>query len=157
MKFSASEVYQFGIRIEENGQTFYNELSEKLDNKKIEILFRELAKDEIEHKKIFQDLLDSFEDYNPTRSYPDNYFRYLKAYADNIIFSDEKLKGEIAKINDVKSALSFAIGIEDDSISYYTQIKEIIPKDDHKKIDQIIKEERRHYLKLVDTKKQLNL
>lgn len=72
--FNPSEIYQFAIRIEENGEKFYNQMTDKFDNEKVKDLFSLLAKEEVGHKVIFTKLLSIFEDYDPPESYQDEYF-----------------------------------------------------------------------------------
>ena len=62
--FNPSEIYQFAVRIEENGEKFYREMTNKLDNKKVKELFTFLADEEVEHKAIFKKLLSKFEKYS---------------------------------------------------------------------------------------------
>ncbi|MCK4339265.1 MAG: rubrerythrin, partial [Candidatus Cloacimonetes bacterium] len=53
--FNASEIYQFAIRIEENGEKFYRQMAKKLDEPKVKELFTLLADDEVVHKKTFKE------------------------------------------------------------------------------------------------------
>ena len=59
------------------------------------------------------------------------------------------------EISDVESAIDFAIGAELKSIQYYHEIKELVPKKHYDKIDRIIEEERKHFLKLSEIEKRL--
>ncbi len=148
----ASEVFQFAIRIEENGERFYREMAEKIDNDDAKRLFQLLAEQEIEHKKIFEEMLSSVENYKPVENYPEDYFRYLKSYADNIIFSPDELSKEIAAIDSPIDALTFAIKREWESISYYQEIKPVVPDKQHDLIDKIIAEERKHFTQLSEAR-----
>ena len=58
-------------------------------------MFDIFADEELKHKKTFEDFLSNIEDYKPPESYSDEYFAYLRAYVDNLIFIEEKLKKEI--------------------------------------------------------------
>ncbi|MDH5720440.1 MAG: ferritin family protein [Spirochaetia bacterium] len=154
--YSADEIFQFAIRIEENGRKFYLEMAEKFkSNEKIHALFQELSKQEVEHAIAFETILKSFQDYFSSGSYPEEYFTYLRAYANNSIFSEEILKEEKAKISDLKSAFDFAIRRELESISYYNELKNLVSPEDKDKIEQIIEEERKHFLRLNKQKQEL--
>ena len=152
-EFNISEIFQFAIKIEENGEKFYKELSEKLEDKDTKELFAYLADEEIKHKRTFEVLLSKFQKYESPETYPSEYFTYLQAYANNIVFDVEKLENEISQINNAMDAISFAIKMEADSVLYYLQIKDLIPKDQHKLIDNIVEEERKHYVNLTEIKK----
>jgi rubrerythrin len=146
--FEPSEVFQFAIRIEENGEKFYRGMAEKLDDPETKSLFSTLADQEVKHKETYKNMVSHIEDYEPIESYPGEYFSYLRTYADNIIFTPQRMDEEMAKIKDVPTALQFAIDRELDSILYYQEVKNLIPKDQRGVIDKIIDEERRHYMKL---------
>lgn len=150
---NASELFQFAIRIEENGEKFYRDMARKFDQERFKEFFIVLADEESEHKKIFEEMVSKIESYDPPESYPGEYFSYLRAYADEIIFNQEKLKNEIDKISTPISAIDFAIAREWESISYYQEIKESVPKAQQNHIEKIIKEERKHFIKLSDGKK----
>ncbi|RJO65231.1 MAG: hypothetical protein C4540_01930 [Candidatus Omnitrophota bacterium] len=154
--FSASEVFQFAVRIEENGERFYRLTAENINDKKTKELFVFLADEEVKHRKTFQGMVEKVEAYEPAESYPGEYFAFLKAYADEHIFTPEK-KAEVAakKMQGPKEALEFAIALEVDSILYYLEAKNLVPENQRDVMDRIIDEERRHYLKLSETKKAL--
>ncbi len=153
--FNPSEIYQFAIRIEENGEKFYRIMSNKLNNKKVKELFTFLADEEVEHKAIFKNLLSEFEKYDPSANYPEEYFAYLEAYIENIVFSFNKFDDDTSKVNDMETALRFAVGKELDTIQYFQEIKNLVSKNDINKIEAIIEEERRHVVKLSEMQKEL--
>ncbi|MEA3432530.1 MAG: ferritin family protein [candidate division WOR-3 bacterium] len=153
--FKASEIYQFAIRIEENGEKFYRKMAEKLENANMKKVFTYLADEEVKHKKTFEDMVSKVEKYEPPESYPGEYFAYLRAYADNIIFSQEKLEEEMSKIKGAISAIDFAIQQELDSILYYLEIKNLVLGSQRSLINGIIEEERRHFVKLSGLKKAM--
>ena len=151
----ASEVIQFAIRIEENGEAFYRQMAQKIKTKDIKNIFERLADEEVSHRNLFQNMVSKIEHYEPLESYPGEYFAYLRAYADGHVFTKEK-KGQLfaRKIKTAKEALEFAIRAEIDSILYYMEAKKLVPDDQKDIIDKVIEEERRHYLKLVRIKEK---
>lgn len=146
--FEPSEVFQFAIRIEEGGEKFYRGMAGKLDDPEVKSLFSALADEEVKHKKTYEGMVSKIEDYEPFESYPGEYFSYLRAYADNIIFTPKRMEEEMSKIKDASSALKFAIDRELDSILYYQEVKNLVPENQRSLIDKIIEEERRHFVKL---------
>ncbi|MCD6441046.1 MAG: ferritin family protein [Candidatus Marinimicrobia bacterium] len=154
--FNSSEIYQFAIKIEENGEKLYRQMVAKLPDKKVRELFTILADEEIQHKATFSAMLSEFEDYKVSESYPGEYFAYLKAYADNLVFGFEKFDADIASIENAESALQFAIGKELDTIAYFQEMKNLVPESERKRVDAIIDEERRHVVKLSELKRNLN-
>ena len=152
---SASEVVQFAVRIEENGFNFYHTFSDKLKSEQEKEIFRYLADEESKHVKTFKEMLKNVEKYEPPTSYPDEYFAYLQAYADNLIFTTDKLEKEVSRINNGKEACDFGIRRELDSILYYQEIKSFVPEKERDHIDTVITEERKHFLKLSEFKKKM--
>jgi rubrerythrin len=154
--FAASEVLEFAIRIEENGEAFYRAIAKKIKTAKIKELFNYLADEEVKHRRIFTDMLSKIEKYEPAESFPGEYFLYLRAYADEHVFTKAKTGALMArKINTAKGAVGFALGIELDSILYYMEAKNLVPEHQRQVIDGIADEERHHYLKLLEIKKGL--
>ena len=155
--FDASEVFQLAIRIEENGEKFYRKMSDKFDDPSLKKLLNFLADEEVGHKRIYEEILSTIEAYQPRESYPGEYFTYLRAYADNIIFSQKEFEKKIEEIDDPSSAIDFAIDAEVSSILYYQEIKNIVPENKHDQIEHIVDEERKHFVQLSEIKAKMNL
>lgn len=153
--FEPSEVFQFAIRIEENGEKFYRQMAQKFDDPKAKELFSFLANEEIKHKKIYEEMVSKIEKYEPFETFPGEYFAYLRAYADKIIFTQKKFDEEIANIKDIDAAIDYAINAELDSILYYQEIKNLVSENQRKIIEGIIEEERRHFVKLSEIKRTI--
>lgn len=151
--FDISEVYQFAIKIEENGERFYRSVAEKTKDKEVKELFIFLADEEVRHKKIFEENLSKIHKYEPPELYPGEYFAYLREYAEHLIFP-KGVERELKK-EDVIEAIDFGIRRELDSIMYYLEIKDFIPETQKLELDKIIKEERSHFIKLSNLKKKI--
>jgi rubrerythrin len=152
---TTGEVVQFAVRIEENGYNFYKNFSVALKNEQERSLFGFLAEEELKHVDMFKKMLGGAGEAKPRLNYPDEYSAYLQAYADNLIFTENSLKRETDKIKDARAAVDFGIRRELDSILYYQEIKAFVPPGDAGLLDEIIREERKHFLKLSGMKKDL--
>jgi rubrerythrin len=154
--FAASDIMEVAIRIEENGVNFYKfaeQIAKKEDEKK---LFAQLAQAEVVHKKTFEKLFAGMEKSNLTESYEGEFGAYLRSYVDNnLIFTKEIMDKQLSNIKDTAGALDFAIQRELDSILYYHEIKKLVPAAQHQALEQIIEEERKHFLSLTAMKKGL--
>ena len=153
--FDVTEIYQFAVQIEENGEKFYWAMVEKFDDPKVKELFGFLAEEEVRHEKVFKEMLAKIEDYSPQESYPGEYFDYLHAYADNLVFTLDKIDEGISSVNTVNEALQYAIGKELDTILYYHEMRNVVPKHQQEMVDKIIDEERKHVVQLTEMKRQL--
>lgn len=154
--FNSSEVVEMGIQIERNGLSFYTALADKSEDNKIKDLFRFLAREEEKHIVAFQNVLSKVERYEPSESYPGEYFAYLNALASEYVFTQKDKGEQIAEeIKSDKEAVEFAIGFEKDSIIFYEGMKTVVFENEHKVINELIKQEQEHLKKLVDLKKTL--
>lgn len=145
--YNLSEIFQFALRIEENGEKFYRLASEKLPE--LKEIFLGLADSEVEHKKVFLEMMNKHVSYEPIENYPDEYFEYVKAYADRKIFTEEKMDAIVSDIKTKREAIEFAIDAEKHSIWFYSEIKSLVDLKESTIIDDIILEERKHFVQLM--------
>lgn len=155
--FRASEIFEIALKIEEHGEKFYNHAAASIaKDADLKGLFEFLASEEAKHKSTFSAMLSKIEQYQPPESFPGEYFEYLGAYAENLIFSDEEFDAIMKRITDPGEAVEFAIQREIQSVLYYIEMKNLVPAGPQQaEIDKIINEERRHYLKLNEIKKNM--
>lgn len=144
--FKGSDIVEFAIRVEENGESFYRYAVQLVKDEETKKMFGILADAEKQHQKTFRRLFASMEKYIPPETYDGEYAAYLHNYIDgNVIFDKEALNKEFTKIKDVLSAIDYAIKRELDSMLYYHEMKRLVPENEHAVIDEIIEEERRHF------------
>jgi len=153
-KYDISEIINFAIRIEENGEKFYRILADSTDEPKLKELFTYLADEEVKHKKVFSSMLSKLKDYD-TEDFPEEYFAYLRAYANSMIFNLDEVDQQSGKITDVKGAVNYAIKKELDSILLYQELKDAVPENQHPTLEKIIQQERYHFIKLSTIKESL--
>jgi rubrerythrin len=154
--FTASDIVEFAIRIEENGENFYRYAVQIARDEEAKKLFAQLAADEVKHRRGFEKIFAGMDKTAPPESYEGEFAAYLHQYVDNaVIFQKDKLDQELAKVKDTPAAFDFAIRRELDSMLYYHEIKRLVPVQQHALIEEIIAEERRHFARLTALKKQL--
>ncbi len=147
MPFNADEVFEMAEQIERNGGKFYRAAAEKFPN--VSKLLLELAAWEDKHVEIFKAMREELAgtEAEPLVFDPDDQAQlYLRAMADEHIFN---LKSdpinELGNLNTPDEVLKFALGIERDSIAFYTGLKESVSQRAGKdKVEGIIKEEMNH-------------
>ncbi len=152
---TAGEVFEFAIRVEENGAAFYKRFADRFEEPVSKEFFTFLASEEKRHRETFESMLKDLGQKAPASGYPDEYADYLQAYADRLIFTGPALEKELSRIKNIKEACEFGIRRELDSILYYQEIKIFVPEQERVRIDDIIVEERRHFLKLTEMKREL--
>lgn len=155
VQVEAADILQIAMRIEENGGNFYRyavQIAPEEDAKK---MFADLAVEEDKHKETFKRMLSGVDRVEAPESFPGEYAAYLRNYTDNnIIFKKEVMDRELAKVKDTVSALEFAIRRELDSILYYHELKNFLPRDQHGAVEEVINEERRHFSRLSKMKER---
>lgn len=148
IRFTPDDAMEVAIKIEENGEKFYSSMAQKFNDPELKKLFTFLEEEENKHGKTFGKMLSKLGKFQIVEYYPDEYYDYLRAYAEKVIFSAERLEEEMNRIEDKESAIDFAIRAELESILYYEEIKKLVREKEQELIDKIIEEERRHFLEL---------
>jgi rubrerythrin len=154
--FESQEIYQFAMRIEENGERFYRGAAQALQNIEAKDLFSHLADEEARHKRVFESMLSKLESYQMDERYSGEYLEYLRAYIDDkVVFNKRDADRELRAVKDVRSAIEFAIHREMEAILYFLEMKNLVSKDQQNSIEKIVEEERRHFTILSRAQKSL--
>jgi rubrerythrin len=151
--FNADEVFEMAIRIENNGATFYRRAAGLQSDIKNQKFLESLANMEDRHQKIFTDMRTTLteKDKEPKVFDPyDEVSQYLAAMADTMGGEGSPSVADTLTGNEnLEEILNIAVGLEKDSILFYLGIKDLIPaQSGQDRIDEIIKEERRHVVQL---------
>lgn len=145
MYYSGQEIIEIAVRIEENGNAFYNTAAEILKaDSDTKGLFLDLAEKEIMHIAIFQKLAEKFEpeDFDFNQDEASGYINHL---ADQHIFGKPDSGKDLAKtITSPRQALEIALKFENDSVTFYTELEKKVKSDSKRLIRQIIEEEMEH-------------
>jgi rubrerythrin len=153
--YQGSDIFQFAIRMEENGENFYNYAASIAKDARAREIFTRLASEEVKHRKLFADMFTKIDTMMPKESYPGEYMAYLQGSIDGkAVFTTGATK-ELAGINDVIAALDFAIQRELDSVLYYSEMKKYVTASAQNLLEQVIEEERKHVVILSEIKKKL--
>jgi rubrerythrin len=153
--FNASDIIQFAVRIEEEGEAFYRKAAQNARDKDTQDLFSFLANEELQHKALFREMFSKMETLQPAETYDGEYAAYLSDYIDGkVVFTKDVQKELAPDANDTLSAIAFAMQREADSILYYHEAKQFIAEKFHIIIDKIIIEERKHFSKLSELRKK---
>ena len=152
--FESQDILLFAKRIEENGERFYQQSADRLQDPKAKELFRYLAEEERVHRNVFERMLSTMGRFDVKETYEGEYLTYLQDYLDRrVIFDSKTAEKELAGVQDPVSAIDFAIRREMDAILYFTEVKHFVSEEQQGPIDRILEEERGHFSKLSDLKK----
>lgn len=151
--FKASEVVRTAILIEENGYKFYKTVANESRFYELKEPALFLSSEEKTHLETFKKILDNLPEYEMTEAYPGEYQLYLKALADDNVFTTPKDPLKLTQsFKNAKEVIDFGIDIEKGSIIFYEGLKEMVLKNELTAIEEIIKQEKNHLLKLLQIK-----
>ncbi|MCX5812914.1 MAG: ferritin family protein [Proteobacteria bacterium] len=153
----ATDILQFAVRIEEDGEIFYRKAALKAGDKGVRKFFNDLADEETGHKKTFQNMLSKIGEHRPPESFQGEYIANLRDYIDNkAVFTKDAANQQLSDTGDISSAISFAMQRELDSILYYQETRQFLSERHHGAIDSIIEEERKHFTNLAEMLTKIN-
>lgn len=153
----AGELLKFAVMIEENGEKFYRAWAEKAESEEQKKFFNHLADEEIKHKKLFEELKAKVGEYKVDEvDIQGQYDAYLRTFTEEVLFNGKSQEAEMAKVSDMKAAVDFAMKQELDSLLFYTDLKNFVPKEHEDAVERIKQEERKHFTDLAVFKKKIS-
>ena len=156
ISFSGNELINIAIDIEGRGAAFYDTMAKTSREAATRQVFQYLHDMERRHIQLFQGMLTKIGKFRPPEGYTEEYAAYLEAMVGSAVFSDDLLTSEMVSRTDSDiEALELAIIAEKDSILFYYEMRDIIPKQSQPIVNQIIAEEKSHLRQLSDLKREL--
>ncbi|NDV22646.1 ferritin family protein [Desulfovibrio sp. JC022] len=150
--FSANEVAELAMRIEQKGQAFYLLAADEAKDPAAKEFFEFFAEEESRHELFFRDMRDRIGSIEiPPGSDYEEYTQYVMALVDShdvfnfdytAAFKDEDFNFEQA----VRAAMRF----EKDTILLFTELKRMVPDTERKFVEECIDEERKHLRMLAE-------
>ena len=156
ISYYGNELINIAIGIERRGIIFYDVLARSTGSAKARDIFQYLVGMERDHIRKFEAMLDEADKKEEAEVYSGEYAAYLQALVDNAVFTDDAVTGELATQaeNDI-AAVELGIAAEKDSILFYYEMKEIMPRAARPTIEEIIAEEKLHLRQLTEFKRAL--
>lgn len=147
--FSADEIYRMAKQIERNGIRFYKAAAEQTSQESAKKVLLNLAEMEAAHERTFEAMrqeLNPSEDSPAAADVDEEGLQYLQAAAEGKVFDLEgDPAAEIGADTSQDEILRRAIGLEHDSIAFYTGMKQMMHSAaDIQKVDNIIGQEMGH-------------
>ena len=148
--FKANDIVRAAVEAEKKGEDFYNCLAGRVKNDKVQQLFKDLAQEEVKHREIFQALLDRLEPVDvPAYSDSDEYQAYFDALINShMLFSCGWGEFLLDQVANEREALKLAMTFERDSLLFFKEMKDFVPKGEQRHVQQCIDEERKHLMRL---------
>ncbi|MCU0588251.1 MAG: ferritin family protein [Syntrophobacteraceae bacterium] len=141
--FSASEVFDIAIQLEENGERFYRQAVLQVKDEPLKDLLIWLADQEMNHRESFVSMKTDFNRSTEDRWTEEASGAILRSAMGEHGFSLDEV--DFSSIPDEASLLRVAIGFEEDGILFYELIRSFIEDAATlMQLDRIIQEERTH-------------
>lgn len=158
---SADKLLETAIMLEDKGEKFYRRWAEKMEAEDRKKFFLLLADEEIEHKKLFEEMRRKIENAGPgadaemdvSKEYDD----YIKTFTEEVLFNEEELEDAMAETTGLRIAIEYAIKQELDSLLFYTELMVFVAKEHTPLVRRIREEEQQHFVKLTQLRKKLSI
>ncbi len=147
--FSAHEILDIAISIEEEGIDFYTVLSSDSDRPDAASAFRYLAEQERQHAETFSELLARFKEEEQELFNWSDASDYIRSFSRNKVFPKAAdVLGNLSAAP-VSKAIDFAIDVEKETVIFYYEVLEILNDEDARAaVKKIIEEEKKHIVVL---------
>ena len=148
---TAEEIVKKAVEVEKNGKEFYEKAAEKSGNEKVKQALKKISEEEIKHKEIFLDMLEETKHREIKGEGTGEFMGYLQHYYGNKELFDF---GKKEKFSGIKEVIDFAMQKELDSVGFYREFYGLVNNDGLKNLDRIIAEEKTHFVRLYELKKE---
>lgn len=151
--FSADEVFEMGMDIEQNGEAYYKKAAALAKDARVKAVFTDLMKQEHLHYVTFRELRDNLPPKStlPTTADPESEeYLYLDALVKSRLFNNvHEAEGLAAKVGNEIEALRAALIFEKDTILFFQTMKNMTDERlGRGEIDRLIGEEHKHIVRI---------
>ena len=154
--FTAREVVEASIELESSIKQLYINLSHALKSTRDRIIFAKLAADEEKHEVFLRQYIARITNELADQKL-DNHIHKLSHHFFEKYMSHEMLVEKLKELKNVEAIFEFAIEIELDHILYYQEIQDMVIDEEQKYIEEILRDERSHFIKLMQYLKSTDL
>ncbi len=156
--FRATELMDMAIRIEKQGQAFYEACISATPLSELKGVFQYLLEQEIEHARVFRHMKSAMDqDITYPESYPGEHRNYLDAFVKKEVFDDpETAARQVEAVENADQAIEWALDLEKQSILFYSGIKSLIKQFEADEVNRIIAQEHDHVRQLQTLRRELS-
>jgi rubrerythrin len=141
--FTLSEIIEFAIRIEENGEKVYRDASARSSDPSLVSLLQWLADEELEHVRWFSDLKKGIKEERVDPQVGEMGQNLLLEIVGDQSFSLKEK--DLSVIADLKEVFRISLEFEKDTVIFYEMMASFVQDNAAlAKLNQIIQEEKRH-------------
>lgn len=131
------DIFEFAIKMELDGQKYYEKLAAKSPNPGIKHIMTMLAEDEIKHRQTIEKIRLSTCAMSETK---------ILEHSRNVFEQIVDFGGEVELAGDEEAAYRHAMELENQSVAYYLDRADQVEKPEQKALfEQLAQEEKKHY------------
>jgi rubrerythrin len=146
---TGDEIVEIAIRLEENGEAFYNAAAEKATTPGVIALFEELALQEQYHRRAFEQMGRGVVEINLTPEQWEEFQDYTDALLRQSFFADPENALNVAtKAEDERAALQSALDFEKEAMLFFHELRDVVKGTGKQVVERIIDEEKQHVQRL---------
>ncbi len=154
-KYSARDVLNQAMQIEEAGNKFYNRLSEIAEDPEQKKIFQVMASEELKHIEIYKGFIDKLEELATDQQNAEDEFDPAKhELLKDRIFNRLNIVQKAGKIKTVSAALNYLVEIEIDVVDFFENFRKLLNAADQLQLSTVTNEERGHVKMLVNLRQQ---
>ncbi len=147
--FSASEMVDIAVQLEQNGYAFYQGAANLAHLEEVKRLLDFLAKEEQRHESAFQSMQPEEGEHRPAPEYPGQKSAYIQALLEErLLPSDEVVDKVLPGLKSDAEVLEFALGFEKDTILFYYEMRHMMGGAHREIMDDILEQEKLHVERL---------
>ena len=153
--FNTGEVVDIGIEKEKARKKFYDQVANHFDEPEMKELFIKLRDWEDAHIRKFQSIRDALNEPKTVESYPGEMDAYGQALVDDKLYTEVNPDAFSQYVKTPLDAINYGIQFEKDAIFFFQEMAHFIKSNQEDVILQLIEEERKHIVYLVQLKKKI--
>ena len=146
---TGDEIIEIAVRLEENGEAFYNSAAENATTPGIKDLFEDLAMQEQYHRRAFQQMGRDVVELALSPEQFDEFQAYTGALLQQSFFAaPESALNVAAKAEDERAALKAALDFEKEAMLFFHELEEVVKGPGKETIARIVQEEKQQIQRL---------
>jgi rubrerythrin len=155
-EYSAREITQMAMDVEAASSAFYQGLADISQEKLFKDVFRDLSRQEAEHRREFKDMAKDLADLDSRHAYSIDIYNLMKRTTAELK-RQRPPRSAVAQQGFLKAALDLAVSAEKGASEVYQLMRDAFGPHYRKLLNGIIKVEKTHLKKVLGLKKKLVL
>jgi len=153
--FTGDEIFRISIELEKKGEQFYEALAEKAGDQRVSELCKDLAAQEQQHARLFEDLRVKTTSRAASRPLSWDELHFAQMLVEERVLPDPVEAREVVDEEGLVAALNMAIQFEKDSVLFFQELLPVVDEQDRQAVSAIVEQEKQHAEKLAKVKRGL--